>query len=327
MKKPFFSICIPTRNRYLLLKEALESIFVQTFQDFEVVIHDNHSSDETKRYCHALAKEKKVRYFRNDKDYGFVENVILVSNKAIGKYIFLMGDDDLLVPDCLEKYVNILTNKKLNVGVMRCGTYRFMYDRKYGFMKDTPGNKNIFLHYAKENLKKILKYNATFISGWAIINEKPLVFGKGHQDTFIDTVFDKFKKYNYYFLSDPLIAARVHANLGYSFYSFTSSWFELDMLMNKYLQGKPLREGVIAVKYHFLNDMQNIKIYGGIHNLMKHVRWYFDSPTPPHYRFSLIIKTLLLMLSPNIVLLLLRKVYFHFLLLLNIGKYNYLWRK
>lgn len=324
-RKPYFSICIPTRNRKKLLREVLNSIFAQTFKDFEIVIQDNHSLDNTKQFCRGLEKKRLIRYYRNSTDLGFVKNVQAVCQKARGKFLFLMGDDDLLVPNCLSIYYQILQRRVDNIGCCRCGTYRFLGNKMNGFMVDDVGGKDILLKSSQKNLEKILQYNATFISGWAIINEKPLIFGNGYQDCFIETVYDKFKNHNFYFIAKPLIAARVHNNLGYTFYSITSAWLELDRLVKKYVASKYLSDAVIAIKYHFINDCQNVKIYGGLKTYWNHVKWFYSNPLTPKHKLKFLIKSILLILLPNRIIIYLKKLYFKFLTIKTAGRYAQYW--
>ncbi|HEX8639024.1 MAG TPA: glycosyltransferase family 2 protein, partial [Pyrinomonadaceae bacterium] len=62
MQKPFFSVVIPTRNRAQLLKHAIQSVLDQTFTDFEVIVSNNFSVDNTKEVVNSYADER-VRYF------------------------------------------------------------------------------------------------------------------------------------------------------------------------------------------------------------------------------------------------------------------------
>lgn len=97
---PNISICIPTYNREHLLKEALDSVFAQTYKDFEVVVVDDGSTDGTKEML--KRNGYNVRYFwqANQGDAAARNKLIEL---AEGKYISFLDSDDLLYPDALEQ--------------------------------------------------------------------------------------------------------------------------------------------------------------------------------------------------------------------------------
>jgi len=66
---PKVSVIIPTFNRALLIMRAIESVLDQTYQDFEVIVVDDGSSDETQKVLRDL-KDERIRYFRHEKNLG-----------------------------------------------------------------------------------------------------------------------------------------------------------------------------------------------------------------------------------------------------------------
>ena len=106
---PQVSICIPVYNGERFLFEAIESALKQSFQDFEVVIVDNASTDGTQRIIEEIASEnRRIRFFRNDTNIGIVGNFNACLRHARGKYIKFLCADDLLLPACLEDMVREL---------------------------------------------------------------------------------------------------------------------------------------------------------------------------------------------------------------------------
>ncbi|MFA4884264.1 MAG: glycosyltransferase family 2 protein [Desulfotomaculaceae bacterium] len=108
-QRPLLSICIPTFNRALLLKEAVESILAQAeavnTADLEIVISDNASSDETAKVVADLSLSAKVpiQYFKNESNFGFDVNCLKVVERASGEYAWILGDDDLLAAGALQR--------------------------------------------------------------------------------------------------------------------------------------------------------------------------------------------------------------------------------
>jgi len=105
MTRPVVSICIPTYHRRELLSRALRSCLAQTYQDFEIIITDNSSDDDSEELVAAL-KEPRIRYHRNEANLGGIGNVARVATLASGKYLKLLMDDDMLKPRALEAMVD-----------------------------------------------------------------------------------------------------------------------------------------------------------------------------------------------------------------------------
>lgn len=101
---PSVSICIPTYNGHDHLKECLDSIRAQTFQDFEVLICDDQSSDGTLDFARELAQgDPRFRFISNPRRFALVgnwNNCIAVSH---GEWIKFVFQDDIIAPACVEK--------------------------------------------------------------------------------------------------------------------------------------------------------------------------------------------------------------------------------
>jgi glycosyltransferase involved in cell wall biosynthesis len=102
--KPLISVCIPTYNGESYLSECLDSVLAQTFSDFELLIVDDQSSDQTldivKKYAE---KDLRIRIIQNRSNLGLVGNWNNCIDLAKGEFIKFVFQDDLIVPECLEK--------------------------------------------------------------------------------------------------------------------------------------------------------------------------------------------------------------------------------
>ena len=101
MSSPLFSIVIPTYNRAELLKRCLNSVIAQTVQDWEAIVVDNYSEDNTEEVVNSF-HDSRIRYLKNHN-----HGVIAVSrNKALdlakGQYVCFLDSDDYWVPCKLE---------------------------------------------------------------------------------------------------------------------------------------------------------------------------------------------------------------------------------
>ncbi len=99
------SVCIPTYNRLGILQEALSSCLVQSRPPDEILIGDDSTSDETENWVRVFEKDSKVRirHFRNRPSLKQVGNVNMLLNRAAGDLLVLLHDDDILMPEALEK--------------------------------------------------------------------------------------------------------------------------------------------------------------------------------------------------------------------------------
>lgn len=104
-----FSITIPAfKQKYLY--EAIESCLAQTYKDFELIIVDDASPEDLKSVVDRF-QDSRIRYYRNEKNCGalhVVDNWNICLGYAKGDYVICMGDDDRLLPSCLEEYSKLI---------------------------------------------------------------------------------------------------------------------------------------------------------------------------------------------------------------------------
>lgn len=116
MCSPFFTVVIPTYNRADLLPLSIQSVLNQTFQDFEVVVVDNCSTDNTSQVMKQYTNDSRVRYFRNEQNMerGFSRNVGF--HNGDGEFLTLLDSDDLMYENCLlDGYDYIQQNLEVKV--------------------------------------------------------------------------------------------------------------------------------------------------------------------------------------------------------------------
>ncbi|NJM71109.1 MAG: glycosyltransferase family 2 protein [Scytonema sp. RU_4_4] len=107
--QPRLSIGLPVYNGEKFIKEAIDSLLAQTFKDFELIISDNASTDKTEEICRAYAvKDKRIHYYRNEKNIGCARNFNRVFELSSGEYFKWAAHDDLHAPDFLMKCIEVL---------------------------------------------------------------------------------------------------------------------------------------------------------------------------------------------------------------------------
>ncbi len=96
----FFSIIIPTYNRAKILTTTLHSVSSQTFSDYEIIVVDDGSTDDTKEVIHAL-NDPKIRYFyKANEERGVARN--FGASQALGDYLIFLDSDDEMKQDHLS---------------------------------------------------------------------------------------------------------------------------------------------------------------------------------------------------------------------------------
>ncbi len=197
----FFSIIIPTFNSAKTLKETLDSIISQTFEDYEIIITDGISKDNTLEIVRGY-ESNKIKIF-SEKDKGVYDAMNKGIEKASGKYLFFLGSDDALYDETiLSKMYTKLQDEKSKV--------------LYGsviMVGDAPWAKDKTIYAGEFNLEKILKQN---IAHQAIFY---------HQD-----VFKKLGHYN--------INYDVNADWDFNLNAFANFEFKYaDMIIAKFSGG------------------------------------------------------------------------------------------
>lgn len=147
MNKTLLTIAIPTYNRASFLSLLLDQLFSEVNGvgpncDVEILISDNASSDSTQDIVANVARSGfEITYVRNNTNIGSDRNIAQCFNMALGRYVLIMGDDDLLVDGMLG---GLLTNlKERSPGVALLRAYGFDED----FRSESPGTDGNWVTY------------------------------------------------------------------------------------------------------------------------------------------------------------------------------------
>lgn len=111
-ESPRISIGLPVRNGDRFLQQTLDSLLVQTYRNYELIISDNASTDCTEAICRGYAaKDTRIRYYRNDSNIGIHGNINRLFVLSKGEYFKLASADDLCEPECLARCLDVLQNE------------------------------------------------------------------------------------------------------------------------------------------------------------------------------------------------------------------------
>ena len=103
MTIPLLSICIPTYNREVFLKDCLESLKSSWCSDIEIVVSDNASTDGTLAMLEGYARQLPLRWQQQATNLGFDRNCAAVVSMARGRYCWLLGSDDCIAEGALAQ--------------------------------------------------------------------------------------------------------------------------------------------------------------------------------------------------------------------------------
>lgn len=115
---PKVSICVPSYNSARFLGETIESALAQQFADYELIICDNASTDETPELCRRYS-DPRLRYIRFDQLVGQAANWNRCLELATGEYLILLHGDDVLAPHYLSRAVEAL-DQHPEAGMLFC---------------------------------------------------------------------------------------------------------------------------------------------------------------------------------------------------------------
>jgi glycosyltransferase involved in cell wall biosynthesis len=110
MQQLFFSVLVPVfKSRFL--KECIDSVLSQTYSNFELIIVNDASPEDIDSII-SIYSDDRLRYYKNKENIGavhVVDNWNLCLSYAVGDYVICMGDDDKLLPNCLEEYSHLIS--------------------------------------------------------------------------------------------------------------------------------------------------------------------------------------------------------------------------
>ncbi|MBI2636190.1 glycosyltransferase [Candidatus Peregrinibacteria bacterium] len=148
---PAVSVCIPTYEPNPdHLAAAIESVFAQTFADWELIVRDDASETDVRGVVRPFLGDARVKFLRNDKRIGIGGNWNACARPAEGEFIAYLFQDDLWNPKYLERSVNILTDNP-DIGftaaqhsyriegataAVSAGIYKEVDDARAGAMKE-----------------------------------------------------------------------------------------------------------------------------------------------------------------------------------------------
>jgi glycosyltransferase involved in cell wall biosynthesis len=261
MSQDKISICLPIYNGSQFIASAIESVLAQSHQNWELLVADDRSSDQSADIAQSFAdRDSRIKFWKNERNHGLFANYNECIKQATGDYIKPFAQDDLLKPTCLEKLVLELGNHPkvllatcaravVNEAGEETGVERF-FDQTL-----TLTGEAVIAQYMRTFVYKVGTPSQVMFHRRSI--------GKAFDPTFylsgdIEYFFRIIENGDYLFLNEVLIAFRRHSQSAtvtmLKDMSFVSDSFRLyyryrDLLQDEQgkvpLVHKPLIEGLI----------------------------------------------------------------------------------
>lgn len=183
MDAPKISVLIPLYNRKHYIAQAIDSVLIQTFQDFELIVRDDGSTDGSadfvaEKYA-AEISSGKIKLRRNEKNIGEFPTDNKLLREATGKYVMILHSDDLFLHQALEQMYKAA--EYFNADVVHTG--RFLKSQKDGVIDE----KTQF---------KIMCWENRTVKNFEVVPDEPtLRFNEWvNGDTFVDAQYNIFRR-------------------------------------------------------------------------------------------------------------------------------------
>lgn len=264
MKSPLVSVIMNCYNGETYLREAIDSIYAQTYQNWEIIFLDNASTDDSANI--AKSYDKKIKYFNTERNLILGKARVLAVNEAKGEYLTFLDCDDVWNRDKLEKQVEIVDDK-LGIIYSRSdvisgdGKILGTIPRKIGF----PIFGEVFGELAKENF-------IPFVS--ALVPKDKYYAVGGFSEKYKTAVdYDLFLKlsnsYRVEFIDEILCKYRQHSNN----LSLIQKSLGIEESINALEFYLPNNKVQIGIKHHystlFINYIRENRFYKALTILIK----------------------------------------------------------
>lgn len=260
---PTVSIIVITYNRKELLKQTIDAILNQSYQDFEIIIVDNYSNYDFLGLINSYNSDKIFGYQTHNNGIIAISRNVGIE-KARGKYLAFCDDDDIWLQNKLE----------IQVPLLECGKYDLLSSSIYLF-GDEIKDKILFVQKYKSNFEPYV-YSKLTPSTVMVVNRKEVRFNESSEVNCMEDwtlwltliIINKFRLYQ---IEEPLVLYRVFAhnlsksnknkgkkaiNILLSLYKSSPKSFRLDYLLRA-LAFNSVR--AVLISMGLLNTLRNIK--------------------------------------------------------------------
>lgn len=279
---PKVSVIIPTYNRAHLIERSINSVLHQTFDDLELIVVDDASTDNTSSVISKIT-DKRLRYFRNEKNIGPSKSRNKGIELAKGELIAFQDSDDEWCRDKLEKQINLLNSSSSEAAAVYCGMEFFNFETREKIGEDL--REVDFREVFKNGLHFLTPANVTVLIKKEVLNEVGKFDERLHAMEDTELAIRVSKKYIYGFVKEALVkVTRNHNQLTANAKNYTEAKEIIYEKHKDYLSNKIL--------FALCKDVANYHILKG--NYKKANEFVKNS-----FRYNVNVKTVLQFLAIN----------------------------
>ncbi len=289
MEQPLVSVIITSYNREFFLKETIESILVQTYRNIEVIVVDDCSDFDFLAFSKQFS-DNRLQFYQNSTGKAVAVNRNFGLRQAQGEYIAFCDDDDLWLPEKLEKQIKILEEKPeiLLVGT-NASLFPIILPNTLGMLQDKIIDFKSTFNAPFSLLDRTYVINSTVLFRKSIVkqigflDENKLLLSVEDFDYWLRILH--YQDCSIYVLKEDLIRFRFHnANITKFDVQTLTKFDRLIPIYEKYIYAK---HSVTKLKYRSMVFKIQNQYY------RKNIKWYevlFDSTISFYSRIVILLK-------------------------------------
>ncbi len=311
--KILFSIIIPTYKKPKDLKLAIVSVLNQSLKEFELIVIDDASRDNTKKTVKSF-KDKHIVYIENKVNIGVALNIKKGFKMAKGKYVFLLGDDDIILrKDTLSAVYNEMENS--DAGYSQLGYIYFENNMRKPSFINNPYNSIIYFSPSKDILIKTLNLHFGSMSG--SIFRKKLI----KQSDIINNIwwiyfialYKSLFSHGCLYIGNHFILAKISRIGNISYVDIKKNkGFYLNQLLEIYkkFDSSPKRRSLfLKSRLDIIVDtLPGIKYYSSTKNIIQIIKETIELHKDYIFEFKFLFNVFIAIFCPKIMLSILRKI-------------------
>lgn len=212
---PKISVCIPTYNYGQYLPDAIESVLAQSFRNYELIVVDNCSTDNTGEITQKYLKDDpRIRFIRNEANLGMAGNWNRCLSHATGEYVKILCADDVLAPTCLEKSVGLLEDNP-EIALVSCA--RLLVDKDLTPVTTLSYSSRPELIEGHAVIQKCLIHYMNFVGEPTAVLFRKRHAARGFNTHYrqlldLEMWFHLLEQGKFAYLDEPLCSFRTHSN-------------------------------------------------------------------------------------------------------------------
>ena len=321
------SICVPVYNGATTIADTLINLLKLNYSNFEIVINDNRSTDNTLEIVKKF-KSNKIKIYENNKHVSCGENIFLSSMRSINEIIVFQSADDLFENGYLKKINEIYLKYPEVKSISR--NYFWFNDNKISPIRiKTLCNSNKIINI-KSTFKDQMMLLETFdnLSGISV-KKKYLKNLRITNFPFIETASFMLKFLSFsdiYLINEPLVAIRIHQNNSskQSYVYRRSTTLLWRYIFNKCLKKNNLSNKLFTNSYgkHFESFVQ-LRCFSGYKALIREIIVFIKIDKMNLLNFNLLFYVLLTLLTPKPLLIFFNRCYKKFSNRLILNRFNF----